>query len=121
MGFRWAKKIKRKNKYFQSNLTYDNLQGQGGLFALRTFAQQFPNIALAITTAGAGSYAQLGNMTTRLAIGGAFGTSSGAQTFRDLTLQQELVEKLLSKKVFRTRFWRWQNYIFSLHGRYVRC
>ena len=104
LGADWAldeqRRLNEKNKYFQSNLTYDNLQGQGGLFALRTFAQQFPNIALAITTAGAGSYAQLGNMTTRLAIGGAFGTSSGAQTFRDLTLQQELVEKAFEQKKF---------------------
>jgi len=104
LGADWAldeqRRLNEKNEYFQSNLTYDNLQGQGGLFALRTFAQQFPNIALAITTAGAGSYAQLGNMTTRLAIGGAFGTSSGAQTFRDLTLQQELVEKAFEQKKF---------------------
>jgi len=104
LGADWAldeqRRLNKKNEYFQSNLTYDNLQGQGGLFALRTFAQQFPNIALAITTAGAGSYAQLGNIGTRLAIGGAFGTSSGAQTFRDLTLQQELVEKAFEQKEF---------------------
>ena len=104
LGADWAldeqRRLNKKNEYFQSNLTYDNLQGQGGLFALRTFAQQFPNIALAITTAGAGSYAQLGNIGTRLAIGGAFGASSGAQTFRDLTLQQELVEKAFEQKEF---------------------
>ena len=94
------RQLNEKNKYYRSLGTYDDDQGYTGLFILRTLAQQFPNIALAIGTAGAGSVAGLGSIGTRLAIGTAFGTSSGAQTFRDLTLQQELVGLAYDQKNF---------------------
>mgnify|MGYP003637338920 CR=1 FL=1 len=97
------RQLNNKNKYYRSLGTYDDGQGSGGLFTIRTLAQQFPNIALAIGTAGAGSVIGLGSMSTRLAIGTAFGTSSGAQTFRDLTLQQELVTLAYDQKNFLTK------------------
>ena len=44
------RQLNEKNKYYRSLGTYDDGQGGGFLFTMRTLAQQFPNIALAIGT-----------------------------------------------------------------------
>ena len=88
----WAsleqKRLNDKNQYFETMLAYDD--GDFLRYALRTSAQQSANIAVAIGTAGAGSGLGLSTTATQLAVGSVFGVSSGTQTFRDLTNQQEL-------------------------------
>ena len=39
------REINEDSQFFQSMVSYDDTKGQGGLYALRTFAQQFPNQA----------------------------------------------------------------------------
>ena len=61
------------------------------LIFFRTLGQQSANITLAIATGGIGSAAGLSSAMTANAIGGLFGLSSGAQTYRDLKTQQQIV------------------------------
>jgi len=93
-------RLNRKNEAFETMLTYDQAidQGRKGLFTLRTATQQAPNIILAIATSGAGTAAGLSKIGTQLAVGTQFGVSSGAQKYRDLTLQQSLGEAAKNQK-----------------------
>jgi len=93
-------RLNRKNEAFETMLTYDQAidQGRKGLFTLRTATQQAPNIILAIATSGAGTAVGLSKIGTQLAVGTQFGVSSGAQKYRDLTLQQSLGEAAKNQK-----------------------
>ena len=93
-------RLNRKNETFETMLTYDQAidQGRKGLFTLRTATQQAPNIILAIATSGAGTAVGLSKIGTQLAVGTQFGISSGAQKYRDLTLQQSLGEAAKNQK-----------------------
>ena len=93
-------RLNRKNEAFETMLTYDQAidQGRKGLFTLRTATQQAPNIILAIATSGAGTAVNLSKIGTQLAVGTQFGISSGAQKYRDLTLQQSLGEAAKNQK-----------------------
>lgn len=94
------KKMQARDATFETMLTYDEAASQGrkGLFALRTGAQQAPNILLAIATSGTGSAVNLSKIGTQLAIGTTFGASSGAQKYRDLLLQKELGKEAIEQK-----------------------
>ena len=82
----WAveaqRRLNAKNEYFEKMGSYDD--GNFGTYFFRTLGQQSANITLAIATGGVGSAAGLSSAMTANAIGGLFGLSSGAQTYRDL-------------------------------------
>ena len=89
----WAveaqQRLNAKNDYFEKMGSYDD--GNFGTYFFRTLGQQSANITLAIATGGVGSAAGLSSAMTANAIGGLFGLSSGAQTYRDLKTQQQIV------------------------------
>ena len=89
----WAveaqRRLNAKNDYFEKMGSYDD--GNFGTYFFRTLGQQSANITLAIATGGVGSAAGLSSAMTANAIGGLFGLSSGAQTYRDLKTQQQIV------------------------------
>lgn len=78
-----------KNKYYETMTSYND--GDFGTYFFRTLSQQSANIVLAIGTAGTGSALGLSTAMTQAAIGTTFGLSSGTQTFRDLSVQKDLV------------------------------
>ena len=59
------KSLQDKDQYYEALGTYDDDQGRGGRFAARTFAQQGPNMILAIATSGIG----MAPLTARAAVG----------------------------------------------------
>ncbi len=87
------RQINKNKELYQSMLSYDNTQGQTSKYVFRTLAQQFPNIILAIGTAGAGTASGvLSTSAVKWAVAGTFGVSSGADKNRNLNLQRELVD-----------------------------
>ena len=87
------RQINKNRELYQSMLSYDKTQGQADKYVLRTLAQQFPNIILAIGTAGAGTASgMLSTSAVKWAVAGTFGLSSGADKNRNLNLQKELVD-----------------------------
>ena len=81
--------------------------GDFGTYFFRTLGQQSANIVLAIGTGAAGGMlgkaygygAKFTNSMTANAIGLEFGLSSGTQTFRDLSIQQDIVKLARSQEV----------------------
>ena len=88
----WAveqqKRLNAKNEYYETMGTYSD--GDFLTYALRSVSQQSGNITLAIATGGIGSAAGLSTAMTANAISGAFGISSGTQTYRDLKSTQQI-------------------------------
>ena len=77
--------------FFETRRTYDEAFKEGSLlrFSTLTFAQQAPNIALAIGTSGAGTALGLGKVGTQLLVGTQFGLTSAGQKYDELTTRQE--------------------------------
>ena len=77
--------------FFETRRTYDEAleEGSVGRFSTLTFAQQAPNIALAIGTSGTGTALGLGKLGTQLLIGTQFGLTSSGQKYDELTTRQE--------------------------------
>jgi len=93
----WAineqRKLNEKNLQFETMQSFDEISSFGGLlrFSGRTLAQQAPNIALAVGTAGAGNALGLSTALTETIVATSFGLSSGTQKYRDLSIQQDIV------------------------------
>jgi len=89
----WAlqqqKRLNSKSQFYETMGTYDD--GNFGTFALRTLGQQSFNIVAAIATGAAGKAIGFTEAMTANAIGTTFGLTSGAQTYRDLKTQQQIV------------------------------
>jgi len=116
----WAieqqKRLNAKNEYYETMGTYSD--GDFLTYALRSVSQQSGNITLAIATGGAGSYYGLSTAMTANAISGAFGISSGTQTYRDLKSTQQI--KGTADKQARVALQAYQDGIIDL-DRYTRA
>jgi hypothetical protein len=94
----WAineqKKLNQKNQTFETMQSFDEATSLSQFlrFGSRTLAQQAPNIALAVGTAGAGNALGLSTALTETVVASSFGLTSGAQKYRDLNIQQEIVK-----------------------------
>ena len=94
----WAineqKKLNQKNEAFETMQSFDEATSLSQFlrFGSRTLAQQAPNIALAVGTAGAGNALGLSTALTETVVASTFGLTSGTQKFRDLSIQQEIVK-----------------------------
>ena len=83
-----------ENMYMTMGTVGDG-SGNKGLFALRTLAQQFPNIILAIGTGAAGNALKgagykISDGMVKTAVASTFGITAGADTYRNLQAQQRL-------------------------------
>ena len=78
-------------KYYETRRKYDEAleEGSFGRFGVLTFAQQAPNIALALGSSGAGISLGLGKIGTQLLVGTQFGVTSAGQKYDELTTRQE--------------------------------
>jgi hypothetical protein len=85
-------------KFFETKRTYDEAlkEGSFGAFGGREFAIQFPNVALAIGTSGAGSAIGLGEGAISSLIATQFGVTSAGQKYDELTTRQE--QAVIAKK-----------------------
>jgi len=103
----WAtleqQRLNDKNKFYETMVAYDD--GDFLKYALRTGTQQSANIVTAIATGSVGGALNLSRTAAQLAIGSVFGVSSGTQTFRDLTSQNNLYDlaKLRGEQATRAR------------------
>ena len=103
----WAtleqQRLNDKNKFYETMVAYDD--GDFLKYALRTGTQQSANIVAAIATGSVGGALNLSRTAAQLAIGSVFGVSSGTQTFRDLTSQNNLYDlaKLRGEQATRAR------------------
>ena len=77
--------------FYKTMRTYEEAAKEGtfGEFALRTGAQQFPNVALAMATSGVGSALSLSEATVATLISTQFGVSSAGQKYDEITKRQE--------------------------------
>ena len=82
--------LNEKNKYYETMTTYDG--GDFATYFFRTLGQQSANITLAIGTGFTGNALKFTALQTQAAIGTTFGLTSGTQTFRDLSVQQDIVK-----------------------------
>jgi len=80
--------------FFRTKRTYQEAidEGRFGTFAIRELFTQAPNLALAIGTAGIGSYIGLSNAATATLIASQFGITSAGQKYDELTKRQETVK-----------------------------
>ena len=90
------------DKYFETKRTYNEAFKEGtiGSFSVRTFAEQAPNIALAVGTSGAGSAMGLSEAAVSTLIASQFGLTSSGGKYDELTTRQEasaLAEKGLEE------------------------
>ena len=79
------------DKYFETKRTYNEAfkEGTTGAFSVRTFAEQAPNIALAVGTSGAGSAMGLSEAAVSTLIASQFGLTSSGGKYDELTTRQE--------------------------------
>lgn len=77
--------------FYRTKRTYQEAykEGRAGTFAVRTFAEQFPNIALAIGTSGAGNAVGLSEAAVSTLVATEFGLTSAGQKYDELTTRQE--------------------------------
>ena len=87
-----SKELETTEEGFATKKTYQEALDDGsfGFYSLRTFAEQSPNIALAIATSGAGSAAGLGEKAISTAVATMFGVTSGGAKYDELTGRQEI-------------------------------
>ena len=87
------RQINKNKELYETMLTYDDEEGVGYKYVLRTLSQQFPNIVLAIGTGGIGAYSGLlSSSAVKWSIAGTFGVTSGSDKYRNLILQTELAD-----------------------------
>ena len=79
------------DKYFETKRTYNEAfkEGTTGSFSVRTFAEQAPNIALAVGTSGAGNAMGLSEAAVSTLIASQFGLTSSGGKYDELTTRQE--------------------------------
>ena len=88
------RQINKNAELYQTMGTYNDGLGSGFEFAGRTLAQQMPNIILAVATGAAGNATGfLSTTAVKAAVATTFGTTAGADIYRNLTLGTELVAK----------------------------
>ena len=96
-GSQWAideqVRLNQKNEVYMTMGELGDESGNEGLFALRTLSQQFPNILMAIGTGSLGTAAKLSDAMVKTSIATTFGVTSGADTYRRLTIQTGLVDQ----------------------------
>jgi hypothetical protein len=96
-GSQWAideqVRLNQKNEAYMTMGELGDGSGDKGLFALRTLSQQFPNILMAIGTGSLGTAAKLSDAMVKTSIATTFGVTSGADTYRRLTIQTGLVDQ----------------------------
>jgi len=96
-GSQWAideqVRLNQKNEVYMTMGELGDGSGNKSLFALRTLSQQFPNILMAIGTGSAGTALKLSGAMVKTSIATTFGVTSGADTYRRLTIQTGLVDQ----------------------------
>ena len=98
-------RLNSKNSMYMDMLSVDNMEGNFGLFALRTLSQQMPNIMLAIGT-GAGLNMIKGlsqGMAKSILAYGAFGLPAGTEMYRNLQIQKTLVNTAYDQRKWLTK------------------
>ena len=98
-------RLNSKNSMYMDMLSIDNMEGNFGLFALRTLSQQMPNIMLAIGT-GAGLNMIKGlsqGMAKSILAYGAFGLPAGTEMYRNLQIQKTLVNTAYDQRKWLTK------------------
>ncbi|MGA1740160.1 MAG: hypothetical protein ACO393_04815, partial [Methylophilaceae bacterium] len=88
--------------FYKTKRTYDEAIAEGSKFefGVRTFAEQAPNIALAIGTSGVGTSVGLSNAAVSTLVATQFGLTSAGQKYDELTTRQEfgaVAEKALKE------------------------
>jgi len=87
----------------EQNFAYDDEDAGFWRYAIRTGGQQSANLALAFATGGGSALATKGmsvarqSLISKLAIGGAFGSTSGTNKFRTLLQQQDSADEAAYK------------------------
>jgi len=93
-------RLNQKNEAYMTMGELGDGSGDKGLFALRTLSQQFPNILMAIGTGAAGNAFHLSDAMVKTSIATTFGVTSGADTYRRLTIQKGLVDQAKQQQVW---------------------
>lgn len=103
-GSQWAideqVRLNQKNEVYMTMGELGDGSGNKGLFALRTLSQQFPNILMAIGTGSVGNALKLSDAMVKTTIATTFGVTSGADTYRRLTVQTDLVDQAKKQQVW---------------------
>lgn len=97
-----AESREKVQNFYKTKRTYDEAISEGSKFefGVRTFAEQAPNIALAIGTSGVGSAVGLSSAAVSTLVATQFGLTSAGQKYDELTTRQEfgaVAEKALKE------------------------